>query len=632
MKFEHYGAGIAKGMVVTMKNLLRKPITTQYPEERLTVSRRIRGNELAWSQEKCTGCYTCARSCPHGVITIETPENGITGIVPAPCTQTCPANVDAARYVRLIAEGKFAESLAVVREKIPFPSGCGFICAHPCETKCTRGQLDEPIAIRILKRFAWEHDNGLWKQNSRVAPPTGKRAAIIGAGPAGLTAGYYLAKLGHSVTIFEALPEAGGMMRYGIPEYRLPKAILRAEIKEMTDIGVEIKTNTSVDSLENLLQQGYHAIFIGVGAQQATGIGVDGEDDPRVLGGVYFLRDVNLGRKVDVGNRVAVIGGGNTAMDSARTARRLGAAEVTIVYRRTRAEMPASDEEIEEALHEGIKIYFLAAPSRVISQDDEVQLECIRMKLGAPDDSGRRRPEPIKGSEFIMGFDTVIAAIGQRPDIPEAFDVPTSRWKTIEVDADTLATNKEGIFAGGDAVLGPATVIEAIAAGRKAATSIDKYLGGDGVIDEVLTPVEGVPSRAGSPKEAYRPGIPAIPPEQRINSFDEVELSLPEKLAVEEAQRCLRCDLAYPPEKYEIDGGKCIYCALCVESCPFDALFMGYGYEQGMYRLPETILSKEELLVGDKRQPSGYAHPEIEATLPRQTLLLERHKAKKHGN
>ena len=414
MKFEHYGAGIVKGMAVTMKNLLRRPITTQYPEERLTVSRRIRGNELVWSQEKCTGCYTCARSCPHGVITIETPENGSKGIVPAPCTQTCPANVDAARYVRLIAEGKFAESLAVVREKIPCPSGCGFICAHPCETKCTRGQLDEPIAIRLWRALAWGQEDGLWNQKSRGATPTGKRAAIIGAGPAGRTAGYYLAKLGHSVTIFEALPEAGGMMRYGIPEYRLPKAILRAEIKEMTDIGVEIKTNTSVDSLESLLQQGYHAIFIGVGAQQATGIGVDGEDDPRVLGGVYFLRDVNLGRKVDVGNRVAVIGGGNTAMDSARTARRLGAEEVTIVYRRTRAEMPASAEEIEEALHEGIKIYFLAAPSRVISQDGEVQLECIRMKLGAPDDSGRRRPEPIKGSEFTRGFDTILAAFGQR--------------------------------------------------------------------------------------------------------------------------------------------------------------------------------------------------------------------------
>jgi NADPH-dependent glutamate synthase beta subunit-like oxidoreductase len=631
LKFEHYGTGIAKGLTVTLKNLMRRPVTTKYPEQRLNVSRRIRGNELAWDEEKCTGCYTCARSCPIGVITIETPEDGAQGIIPAPCTQTCPAHVDAARYVRLIAEGKFTEALAVVRERIPFPSGCGLICAHPCESKCTRGQLDEPIAIRILKRFAWEHDDGLWKKNSKMAPSSGKKVAIIGAGPAGLTAGYYLAKRGHAVTVFEALPDAGGMMRYGIPEYRLPKETLRAEIKHITDVGVEIKTNTSVESPESLLNEGYDAVFIGLGAQQATGMGVEGEDDPGVLGGVYFLRDVNMGKKVDVGKRVAVIGGGNTAMDSARTSRRLGA-EVTIVYRRTRAEMPASAEEIEEALHEGIKMYFLAAPSKVARQKNELQLECIRMKLGAPDASGRRRPEPVAGSEFTMSFDTIIAAIGQRPDIPESFNVSTTKWNTIEVDEDTLATKKEGVYAGGDVVLGPATVIEAIAAGRTAATSIDKYLGGNGEIDEVLAPVEDIPSRAGAPIEAFRPEIPAIPIKQRVSTFEAVELSLEEQLAVEEAQRCLRCDLTYSPTKYQVDAGKCIYCALCVESCPFDALFMSYGYEQGTYRLRELIQDKEELLIPDKRKPSGYAHPDVEATLPKQSLLLYGETVKKDGS
>ncbi len=631
MRFEQFGIGIAKGMALTFKHLFRKPITTQYPEERLTVSRRFRGNELAWDMEKCTGCYTCARSCPHGVIEILTPENGSKGIVPAPCTQACPAGLDASRYVRLIAEGKFAESLAVIREKAPFPSVLGYICAHPCESECTRGQLDEPIAIRILKRFAFEHDTGLWKQNSRVAPPTGKRVAIVGAGPAGLTAAYYLAKLGHSVTVFEALPEPGGMTRYGIPEYRLPKDILRAEIEEITNIGVEIKTNTRVDSLESLLEQGYNAIFLGIGAQQAMGIGVDGEDSPRVMGGVSFLREINLGEKVKVGDRVAVIGGGNTAMDSARTALRLGAKEVTIVYRRTRAEMPASSEEIEEALHEGIKIYFLAAPSKIISQDGEAQLQCIRMKLGAPDDSGRRRPEPIEGSEFTMSFDTIIAAIGQRPEVPDSFNLPTGRGNTLQVDPDSLATSREGIFAGGDATTGAATVIEAIAAGRRAATSIDKYLGGSGVIDETLAPVEEVPARVGGPREAYRPEIPAIPLDQRRHSFKEVELSLDEKLAVEESERCLRCDLAYKPVKYQVDARKCIFCALCVESCPFDALFMGYGYERSVYRLQELVFEKEDLLMPDKRQPSGYAHPEIAANLPKQTLLIERDKEKKRG-
>lgn len=628
MKFERYGIGIVKGMAVTFRNLLRKPITTQYPEERLTVSRRIRGNELAWDKEKCTGCFTCARSCPHGCIEVITLEMGSKGLIQAPCRQACPAGVDAARYVRLIAEGEFAEALAVIRERIPFPSVCGYICAHPCESKCTRAQLDEPIAIRVLKRFAWEHDNGMWKENSKVASSTGKRVAIVGSGPAGLTAGYYLAKLGHAVTIFEALPKPGGMMQYGIPEYRLPTDILQAEIKEIANVGVEIKTNTNVESLESLFGQGYDAIFLGIGAQQATGIGVDGEDSPRVIGGVSFLREVSLGKKVELGNRVAVIGGGNTAMDSARTALRLGAKEVTIVYRRTRAEMPASPEEIEETLVEGVKIYFLAAPSRIISRDGEVQMECIRMKLGAPDASGRRRPEPIEGSEFTMDFDTIIAAIGQRPEFPVSFDITTGRGNTITVDSDTLATGKEGIFAGGDAVTGPATVIEAIAAGRGAATSIDKYLGGSGVIDETLAPAEDIVTRIGGPTEGWRSEIPAILLDQRLGSFDEVELSLSAELAIEEARRCLRCDLAYEPEKYQVDTRKCIFCGLCVESCPFDALFMGYDYERAVYRQGELVLDKEDLLILDKRRPSGYAHPEVEATLPLQTLLLNRDKVK----
>ncbi|MFC1937594.1 FAD-dependent oxidoreductase [Chloroflexota bacterium] len=633
MRFEGSGLGIAKGMALTFRHLFRRPITTQYPEERLNVSRRIRGNELAWDTEKCTGCYTCARSCPHGVIEVETPEQGNKGKEPAPCSHTCPAGVDAARYIRLIADGKFAEALAVVRERIPFPSACGHICAHPCEGECNRGHIDEPIAIRILKRFAWEHDTGLWRKNSKVAPPTGKRVAIVGAGPAGLTAGYYLQKLGHSVTIFESLPEPGGMLRYGIPEYRLPKKILRAEIEEITRVGVEIKTNTGVESLESLFQQGYNAIFVGIGAQMSMRMDVEGEDHPKVMGGASFLREVNLGKKVDVGDKVAVVGGGNSAMDSARTALRLGAREVTIVYRRTRVEMPASAEEIEEALHEGIKIYFLAAPSKIAGQNGKAQMECIRMKLGAPDASGRRRPEPIEGSEFTMDFDTIIAAIGQRPDMPAAFDLPSGRGNTIQVvDQETLATSREGVYAGGDAVTGAATVIEAIAAGRKAASSIDKYLGGSGVIDETLAPVEDIPARVDGPREAYRPEIPSIPMERRLHSFDGVELSLEEQLAVEEAQRCLRCDLAYTPTKYQVDARKCIFCGLCVESCPFDALFMGRSYEQAAYRNEDLVFEKDDLTLPDKRQPSGYFHPEVAETLPEQTLLVYRNGKRKHGD
>jgi len=464
-------------------------------------------------------------------------------LVVAPCSHICPAGIDVPRYVRFIAAGKPAEAVAVIREKIPFPAVCGLVCFHPCEAKCRRGQLDEAIAIRMLKRFAAEHDTGLWKQNIKVAPATGKKVAIVGSGPAGLTASYYLAKLGHSVTVFEALPEPGGMMRVGIPDYRLPKDFLKAEIKEIEDIGVEIKINTRIDSIDKLFQEGYNAIFLALGAHQGIKIGVEGEDNPRVIECVDFLREVSLGRKIEVGNKVAVIGGGNAAIDSARTALRLGAKEVTIVYRRTQAEMPASPEEIEEALAEGAHIDFLAAPSRITSHDGRVELECIRMELGAIDASGRRRPEPIKGSEFTMSFDTIIAAIGQRPEIPAQFDLATGRGNIIDIDPDTLTTSREGVYAGGDVVSGPASVIEAIAAGRQAAISIDKYLGGNGVIDETLAPPEGEVAPLEEAEEKRRPQIPTLPVEQRLSGFSQVELGYSDEMAIEEATRCLRCDL-----------------------------------------------------------------------------------------
>ena len=343
------------------------------------------------------------------------------GIVSAPCSHTCPAGVDIPRYIRFIMKGKPGAAVAVIREKIPFPSVCGLVCFHPCEAKCRRGQLDEAIAIRMLKGYAAMHDTGEWKEKVKKAPPTGKRVAIIGSGPAGLTAAYYLAKLGYSVTVFEALPEPGGMMRVAIPDYRLPKDVLMSEIKEIEDIGVEIRTNTRVDSIDSLYKDGYEAIFLGIGAHEGIKIGVEGDDNPKVIECVNFLRDVSLGKKIEVGDKVAVIGGGNVAVDGARTALRLGAKEVNIVYRRTMAEMPANPEEIEEALHEGVQIHYLLAPSKIFSRNGKVELESTRMELGEIDSSGRRRPKPIEGSEFATGYDTIIAAIGQRPEIPVSY-------------------------------------------------------------------------------------------------------------------------------------------------------------------------------------------------------------------
>jgi len=471
-------------------------------------------------------------------IVIKPPERLI-----ARCSKACPAGVDVPRYVRLIGEGKLAEALAVIKQANPFPGICGRVCFAPCEEACRQGKQWEPISIRILKRFAY--DNATYEE-SVAARPTHKRIAIVGSGPAGLTAAYYLAKLGHSVTIFEALPEPGGMMRVGIPPYRLPRKVLDGEINMVKKLGVEIRTNTKVGSLDPLFQQGYKAILVAVGAHQGMKLGVEGEEHPKVIDCITFLTLVNLGKPIELGERVIVVGGGNAAIDSARTALRLRSKEVTILYRRTRSEMPASPHEVEAALHEGVKIEFLAAPTRVFSKDRAISLEAIRMKLGAPDASGRPRPEPIPGSEFLIDCDAAVAAIGQRPEIPEQFDLVTQRGNVLETDSKTLATSRPGIFAAGDAVTGPASVVEAIGAGRKAAISIDKYLGGEGMLKVEEIKVKEPTSRhtfLERLKERSRPTVPTIPPAQRVLSFDEVELGLTEEIAMAEGERCWRCDL-----------------------------------------------------------------------------------------
>ena len=464
------------------------------------------------------------------------------GIVSAPCSHTCPANIDVPRYIRFVAGGKPDAALAVIREKIPFPSVCGLVCFHPCETKCRRGQLDEALAIRMLKRFASENGDGLWKQRFTLAPRTGKSVGVIGSGPAGLTAAFFLTKLGHRVTVFEALPDAGGMMRVGIPDYRLPKDVLKKEIKEIEDIGVTIKTNCFVKSPESLLRDGFDAVFVATGAHQGMRLGIEGENNPGVTDCVSFLRDICLGNPVEVGARVAVTGGGNAAVDSARSALRLGAKEVTVLYRRTSEEMPANPEEVEQALAEGIKFEYLVNPMRISRSVDGLEVECIRMKLGPVDSSGRKRPEPQPGSEFKMVFDNVIEAIGQQPEIPAGFGLALGRGNIVAADADTLATAKSGVFAGGDASTGPASVIEAIASGRQAAISIDKYLGGSGLIDVTLAPPEPELSPLEEAEEKRRPKVSVTPVSSRIKSFVEVERGYGRRKAAEEAGRCLRCD------------------------------------------------------------------------------------------
>ena len=499
-----------------------------------------------------------------------------------PCQVACPLHMEIREYVDLIAQGRVMEALQVIRDGNPFPSICAYVCTAPCETACRRGQVDKPIAIRALKRFAVEFGGDRMIQLEGETTHE-ERIAIVGSGPAGLSAAYYLRRLGYPVTVFEAHSELGGMLRVGIPKYRLPREVLDTEVQRLIQIGIEIRTNTPVISLDLLFKMGYRAVFITVGAHQGLRLGIEGEDSPGVVDGATFLREVNLGLKPSIGERVAVVGGGNVAIDAARTALRLGTKEIKILYRRSREEMPADPSEVEHSMEEGIEILFLVTPTKIESKEGVLGLTCARMELGQSDASGRRRPVPIKGSEFNMEIDALITAVGQAPQVPNDFHLRIGRGSTIRVDPVTLTTNREGIFAGGDAVTGPATVVQALATGRQAAFRIDEYLQHRYPLigkDEGETSVgDLLPKTIEMIKKLTRFDPPCFSPDARTKEFEPVELVYDWESAVNEARRCLRCGMGAEI----LSQDKCATCLTCLRVCPYHVPYLD---DSGTVQIP----------------------------------------------
>ncbi|MEG2081012.1 MAG: NAD(P)-binding protein, partial [Oscillospiraceae bacterium] len=554
-----------------------------------------------------------------------------TGDCKAPCTLACPANTDCQGYVSLIANGEYKEAVKLIKEKIPFPSSIGRVCPHPCEKKCRRQYVDEPISIANLKSFVGDMDM-LSEDNFEpsVEPDTGKTVAIVGGGPAGLTAAFFLRRMGHAVTVFDAMPKMGGMLRYGIPEYRLPKAILDKEISQIEMLSIELKNNIKIgkDITLNQLKEKYDAVVVAAGAWNSSKMRVDGENLDGVFGGIDFLREVSLGNAPKIGKRVAVVGGGNTAMDACRTAKRLGADEVYIIYRRTLDEMPAEKLEIDEAKEEGIIYKFLTNPIKFTGNNGRINAAVLqKMELGKPDESGRRSPVPIDGEIETIELDSVIMAIGQHPNLDGFEQLEATKRHTISADENSFRTSVDGVFAIGDITnKGADIAISAIGEAQKSAVIIDRYLNGENVSYKKPFFVENeIPLDFYKKFEKQKRAVmPALDAKIRSKSFKEVALGFSESTAKKEAMRCLECgchdffecklieysnDYDVKLEKFKGEKhnrvnsfiirntNKCILCGLCVRVCEetmgtVNLGLIGRGFDTVV--MPELSLPLEE--------------------------------------
>ena len=563
-----------------------------------------------------------------------------TGDCLGPCMTSCPAGIDIPGFVSHIASGDDKAALNLIMNNMPLGGSLGRVCTRPCETACRRQLVEEPIAICQLKRFAADQAESMPSK----LPSIGKTVAVVGAGPSGLSAAYFLQLMGVDCTVFDAHEAPGGMIRYGIPSYRLPRDVIDNEVNVIQELGATFRYNTKLgkDVTLDQLREEYDAVFLGLGAQNASSMRTPGEELPGVQSGIEFLGKVSRDETLPIGSKVVVVGGGNTAIDAARTALRLGAEEVSILYRRAREQMPAWDEEIDAALDEGVLLETLAAPVKIEQADNRLALTCVRMELGEPDDTGRRRPVPVDGSEFTMEIDDIIAAIGQNVDASMTPGLDLTSWRSIEADEQTGQTSITGVFAGGDCVTGADIAVTAVGAGRRAAFAINQFLRGKPVTGDTkmynhsMGELDQITDAVTEPfkKEARRP-MPHLDAKARAKTFEEVETGFTEEMARAEAARCMECGCrdahecalrdyatAFDVKPSRFAGGcrdfrrddshdllvyeehKCIQCGSCVRACDelFNSPCMGFA-GRGFEARVKPALDRALALIDDEQLP-----------------------------